>query len=121
MGNPVVHFELWSPEPDKTSAFYSEVFDWKVDYNTELTYWAIDTEGGKGGINGGMFKPHEGPLPAKLALYIQVDDIEAYLKKAEAHGAKTIVPPMEIPGIGRSAIFLDPEERAVGLFKPLGS
>ena len=121
MGNPVVHFELWSPDPDKASAFYSHVFDWNVNFNNELTYWVIDTQGGKDGINGGMFKPQDGPLPAKLSLYIQVDDVAAYLKKAEEHGAKTIVPPMEIPGVGTSAIFLDPEERAIGLFKPLES
>ncbi len=39
----------------------------------------------------------------------------------EAKGAKTIVPPMEIPGVGESAIFLDPEQRAIGFYKPLKS
>ncbi len=120
MGQPVVHFEFWSPEPEKTTAFYTDVFGWKINYNPELTYWLVETQG-EGGINGGMFKPHEGDLPAKLSLYIQVDDVDAYLKKAEANGGKTIVPPVEIPGVGWSAIFLDPEERAIGLFRPAGS
>lgn len=119
MPHPVVHFEFWSPDPGRATAFYQEVFGWKIQHAPELNYWPIDTESGSTGINGGMFKPQEGQLPAKLSVYIQVDDVQAALDRAEAAGAKTIVPPMEIPGIGWSAIFLDPEERAIGVYKPL--
>jgi predicted enzyme related to lactoylglutathione lyase len=30
MGRPVVHFEFWSPNPDRASAFCREVFDWNI-------------------------------------------------------------------------------------------
>ena len=118
MGNPIVHFELWSREPKKVADFYSEVFDWSVNYTDQLSYWLIDTLSGSG-INGGMFEPQEGALPAKLAFYVQVDDVEAAIEKATAAGAKVLVPATEIPQVGWSAILLDPEERAFGLFKPM--
>ena len=120
MSHPVVHFEFWSPDPDKLGTFYKDVFDWDIQHVEGLKYWPIQTRG-EGGIHGGMFKPEAGPLPAKLSLYIQVDDMEAALEKATSNGATTIVPPMEIPGVGWSAIFLDPEERAIGIYKPAES
>jgi predicted enzyme related to lactoylglutathione lyase len=125
VSHPIVHFELWSPNPEAASKFYSALFNWKINYTPQLSYWLIDTGatigagGSSGGVNGGMFKPQEGPMPAKLALYVAVDDIGTYIARAKAAGAKVLVPEMEIPGVGWSAILLDPEERAFGLFKPL--
>jgi predicted enzyme related to lactoylglutathione lyase len=125
MSHPIVHFELWSPNPEAASKFYSTLFGWKINYTPALSYWLIDTGaamgagGSAGGINGGMFKPEQGPLPAKLTFYIGVDDIGAYIRKAVEAGAKVLVPESEIPGVGWSAIVLDPDERAIGLFKPL--
>ena len=123
MSHPVVHFELWSPNPEAASKFYASVFDWKINYAPALSYWLIDTGAmiGGAGVNGGMFRPQQGPLPAKLTLYIGVDDVGAYVGKAQAAGARVLIPEMEIPGVGWSAVLLDPDERAIGLFKPLPS
>ena len=30
MGCPVVHWELWSEDPDKAAEFYGKVFDWEI-------------------------------------------------------------------------------------------
>jgi uncharacterized protein len=46
-----------------------------------------------------------------------VDDPQAYLKRAEALGGKTLVPPVEIP-TGTFAWFADPDGNAIGLWKP---
>jgi predicted enzyme related to lactoylglutathione lyase len=121
MSNPIVHFEMWSPDPARATQFYTSVFDWKINYTPQLSYWLVDAGefSGAGGINGGMFKPQPGELPAKIALYVQVDDVGAYIEKAKAAGAKVLVGETEIPGVGWSAILLDPEDRAFGLFKPL--
>lgn len=121
MSHPVVHFEFWSRNPEAASRFYSSVFDWRIDYAPQLSYWLIDTGAvlGGGGVNGGMFQPQAGSLPAKLALYVGVDDVGAYVDKAVAAGARVLVPETEIPGVGWSAVVLDPDQRAIGLFKPL--
>ncbi len=49
--------------------------------------------------------------------YVQVDDLQAYLNKAQSLGGKTLVPPVEIP-TGTFAWLSDPEGNTVGLWKP---
>ena len=51
MGRPVVHWELWSENPDKAAEFYQRVFDWNIQHIPDLKYHVVDTGGG--GINGG--------------------------------------------------------------------
>src|SRR5204863_4327092 len=91
MGNPVVHWELMSKEPQKVAAFYQKVFDWKVDHHPEINYRTVDTlaKGAMNGINGGIVKPdREGPWPGNMLFYILVDDLAAYRKKVVAAGGK---------------------------------
>jgi predicted enzyme related to lactoylglutathione lyase len=52
-------------------------------------------------------------------IYVQVEDLEEYLAKAESLGGKRIHEPQEIPGVGAWANFADPEGNVIGLFKPL--
>lgn len=56
MGNPVVHWELMSRQPEKLGEFCAKIFDWKVDHRPEFNYRIVET-GGQGGINGGIVKP----------------------------------------------------------------
>jgi predicted enzyme related to lactoylglutathione lyase len=53
-----------------------------------------------------------------VTFYAQVDDLAAYLAKAESLGGKTMLPPMPVPGVGSIAMFTDPENHIIGLFKP---
>ena len=57
MGNPVVHWELMSKEPQKVAAFYQRVFDWKVDHIPDINYRVVDTlaKSEMKGINGGTY------------------------------------------------------------------
>jgi len=52
-----------------------------------------------------------------LSVYVQVDDLQAYLDKAETLGGKTLVPPTEIPNTVTFAMFQDPEGNMIGLLK----
>lgn len=54
-----------------------------------------------------------------VTIYIQVEDLQASLDKAESLGGKTCVPPTVIPGgNGSFAMFLDPSGNCLGLYKP---
>lgn len=59
MGQPVVHWALWSEQPQQLGDFYEKAFGWTVKALPEM-YWLAET-GGLGGINGGIMKPKEGP------------------------------------------------------------
>ncbi len=99
MGQPVVHWELWSKDPERIGASYAKAFDWNVDHLSEIDYRLVDT-GGENGINGGIMTPKEGPWPGDMCLYIAVDDLSTHRKKLEAAGAKIIVERQEMPNVG---------------------
>lgn len=114
MGQPVVHFEVYGKDEKKLQEFYSKLFDWKVDANNPLNYGLVDT-GGERGINGGIAKAQPG-TPG-VTIYIEVDDLQAYLDRAVSMGSKVLVPVTEIPAVVTYALFSDPEGNAVGLVK----
>ena len=118
MGKPVVHWELWSKDPQKVSAFYAKVFDWNIKHIPQMNYHLVDT-GGKGGINGGIMKPQDGPCPGNMAFYIDVEDLAAYRKRIVDAGGKIVVEEMEVPGVGSFCLFADPDERVLGIWKQL--
>jgi hypothetical protein len=53
-----------------------------------------------------------------VTFYVQVDDLQKSLDKAQSLGANTVLPPTPIPGIGSCAMFADPNGVVIGLFKP---
>lgn len=113
MGQPVVHFEIGCRDSAKTQEFYAKLFGWKIQQAGPAAM--IDTEG-KGGINGHItslgHEPHN-----FVNVYVQVDDIEAYLAKAQELGGKRVVGPIDIP-TGSFAWMADVEGTMIGLFKP---
>jgi predicted enzyme related to lactoylglutathione lyase len=117
MGNPVVHWELMSREPQKVAAFYAKLFGWKVEHRPELNYRIVDTQAGSG-INGGIVKPdREEPWPGNMLFYIAVDDLAAYRRKVVEAGGKIHVEEQQVPGMGKFSLFTDPEGRLMGLWQ----
>jgi uncharacterized protein len=112
MSQPVVHFEIGCRDQAKTVAFFSELFDWKMQPAGPATM--INTGAGSG-IHGHLtslgHEPHQYTI-----FYVEVDDVQAYLDKAETLGGKILVPPVEIP-TGTFAWFADPGGNTIGLWK----
>jgi predicted enzyme related to lactoylglutathione lyase len=61
-------------------------------------------------------RPEFGPMP-RWAVYFAADDVDAKTEKAKSLGAEVMVPPQEIPNIGRFAIIRDPQGAIFSLFK----
>ncbi|MDH3215345.1 MAG: hypothetical protein OEN01_03525 [Candidatus Krumholzibacteria bacterium] len=81
-----------------------------------MNYRLVET-GGEGGINGGIMKPQEGPWPAKLALYVDVDDLDLYAEKIRDAGGKVVVDKMDVPGVGQLSLSEDPDGCVLGMWK----
>ena len=115
MPNPVVHFEIGCRNSEKTQGFFKQLFGWQVNVMGPAAM--IDT-GAKEGIQGHItslgHEPHN-----YVTVYVQVDDLQAYLKKAQSLGGKQIVPPTEVPGMGHFAWMSDPDGNIIGLWKPV--
>ena len=118
MGQPVVHWEFWSENPATIGDFYQTVFGWNIRAIPDLDYRLVEP-GGAGGINGGIMKPKAGPWPSKLALYIDVDDIDRFNERIRQAGGKILVEKVDVPGVGQLSLFEDPEGRVLGMWKQL--
>ena len=115
MPNPVVHWEIQSNTPEKSREFYTQLFGWHVDANNPYNYGIVDTQS-DGGINGGIGPTGDGG-PSRVTFYVQVDDLQALLDKAESLGAKTIMTPTQVTDDVTIALFSDLEGNAIGLLK----
>ncbi len=116
MGNPFVHVELHTQDPERAKKFYKELFDWKLQDVPEMNYTVIDV--GETGRGGGIMKS---PMPDALPQwvpYVLVDDVAASTGKANALGATVLQDTTEIPDIGWFSMLLDPTGAAFALFKP---
>jgi len=117
MGNPIMWFEVAGKDHEALKGFYSRLFDWKLTDMDTMPYTTIDA-GGEG-IPGGVGAAPEGH-PGHVTFYVQVDDIDAALTKAEGLGGKRAMGPMDLPNGGQIALFTDPEGHEVGLMTAMG-
>jgi uncharacterized protein len=110
MGNPVVHFEVVGSDGATLQQFYGDLFDWKISTDNPMDYGIVDN-GGEG-INGGVGQSPNGP---HVTWYVQVEDIDKALEKAESLGGKTVMPKEKIGDMVTLGLFTDPEGNLVGL------
>ena len=110
----IVHVEISAKDLAAASKFYAELFGWEIQPMPEMNYATFSP--GKEEVGGG-FNPVSEENPAGTVLvYIDTEDIEASLAKAESLGGKTLVPKTEIPGMGWFAVFSDLTGNSIGLY-----
>lgn len=114
MGAPVVHFEIMGGKGSELETFYRELFGWKIDSNNPMKYGVVETGVGLGGINGGVGPANDGIK--RVSIYARVEDLQTTLDRAERLGGKTVLPPTEVPGGPKLAMFADPAGNITGLF-----
>lgn len=104
--------ELQTSDMDGAIAFYSELFGWNIDVKPmDMGPYGIIMLGeyGIGGI-ASMAGPD---VPPHWGNYVTVDDADEASAKAAAAGGTVIVPPMDIPEVGRFSVFQDPQGAAI--------
>ena len=62
--------------------------------------------------------PEMGEVPPHWGVYFGVDDVDAAVEKAKSLGGNVLVPPQDIPEIGRFAVLQDPQTAVFAIFKP---
>lgn len=115
MGCPVVYFDIGCDDHEDTVRFYTELFGWNASSRGPSST-RLDTEA-EGGIPGAItslgHEPHQ-----YVMVYVQVDDLDGYLMRAETLGGETVIPPTEVEDEGAFAWMRDPEGNLVGLWRP---
>jgi predicted enzyme related to lactoylglutathione lyase len=109
--------ELTSKDPAASAAFYSAVGGFTVT-SMEMpemgTYHVLEAGGQpRAGI---MASPMPNAPHAWLP-YVAVASADATAEKAKRLGATPIVRPNDVPGVGRFAIFADPQGAPIGILQ----
>jgi predicted enzyme related to lactoylglutathione lyase len=115
MANPFTYSELHSKDEKKARAFYSSLFDWKLEpFDVPgRQYHMVDArEGHPGAITEELFEGVSGWLT-----YVQVDDCAKSTRKARELGAQIVRDCVEIPD-GIFSVLRDPAGAVVGIFQP---
>lgn len=113
----IVHVEIPAKDTQAASAFYNDLFGWKINHSQEMDYSMYQPESGPGG---GFVQAGDGSgytrKPGELLVYVSTDDIDATLAKAESLGATIVATKTEIPNTGWFGIFTDPSGNQIALY-----
>jgi predicted enzyme related to lactoylglutathione lyase len=110
--------ELLTSDEAGATKFYSAVFGWQTAAfpaaDVKYTIWK---QQGKG-LGGLMKRPMEA-IPPRWLSYVTVADVDSTAKKAGDAGGKVMMPPFDVPTVGRIAVIQDPQGAALGVIQPL--
>lgn len=110
--------ELLTTDVEGAKGFYGELLGWSfkgMDMGGGATYWLASV--GDKQVGGMMKKPDEVPMPSHWAGYVSVGDVDAAIASAIAAGGMSPMPAMDMPGVGRMGVILDPAGAVSWAFK----
>jgi predicted enzyme related to lactoylglutathione lyase len=85
--------------------------DWSIekDSSVGIPYNTIKTKAGQP-IGGIMPPPSNAPnMPPTWGVYITVENVDQTVEKAQELGGRILMPPIDIPTVGRFALLADPQ------------
>jgi predicted enzyme related to lactoylglutathione lyase len=120
MPNPIIRWQIVSPEPDAAARFYQRLFGWELSNANAMGYRELKTgTTSKAPVEGGIWPspPGQGPF---VQLFIDVADVDACVLKAQELGAKVIVPTSVLPDGDTMAVLSDPTGLPFGVCRLKG-
>ncbi len=115
-----MHSELIAKDPKGLRKFYVDLFGWQEEDYPESQY-TILRHGSGPGIDLAIGAAMPGLVPGPTT-YVAVGDVDAYVAELDGvSGVSVVQPPYDIDGMGRFAVFLDPEGNRIGLWKLPGN
>jgi predicted enzyme related to lactoylglutathione lyase len=117
-----VHFEIHSADPDRAQRFYENLFGWTFQSWGNGDYRLVTTGDQGRGINGGLVRrrgdpPRGGEPVTSWVCTVDVDDLDAFVARAEAEGGSIALPRMAVPGVGWLAYVKDTEGNILGMMQ----
>ncbi|PPD49768.1 MAG: glyoxalase [Methylobacter sp.] len=102
--------ELLTTDTESAKHFYGKLFNWTLEPApiTGLDYTLVKSGGEKRGGIMAIPPAVEGEPPC-WGVYVTVDDVEATAKLAVEMGGKVLMPPHDIPDVGRFSVLQDPQ------------
>lgn len=112
--------ELMTTDVKGAKAFYGDLFGWGMQkFEPGEMDYTMATLGGQE-IAGIMGIPEEAAgMPPSWGGYVTVADVDALLPRVTQLGGKILVPPHDIPNVGRFAVIQDPQGAMLSIIKYL--
>ena len=110
--------ELASNDTAAAGRFYEALLGWRSE--TQPVGSMMYTMFNQGPLPAaGMLQndPARGPMPSSWLVYFAVDDCDASAALGTSLGATLLVPPRDIPGVGRFAVMADPQGAAFAIIR----
>jgi uncharacterized protein len=110
--------ELVTGDEKAALAFYERVFGYThdtMDMGAQGQYYLLKT-GDK--MRGGLMRSPMPGTPPLWMPYVAVADCDATAAQAQDLGAQLIVPPTDIPNVGRFAALIDAQGACIAFMKP---
>lgn len=111
----VVWNELLTTDVENAGKFYTNLFGWGADVDKGGYTMFKNDDRGAGGMM--AISPDMGPIPSNWMVYFAVADCDKTAEKARALGAQVLVPPTEVPEIGKFSVMMDPQGAAFAVIK----
>jgi predicted enzyme related to lactoylglutathione lyase len=117
-----VWFDLRTTDVPRAKDFYSDVVGWKTTRwpGGDYEMWSAG-DAQVGGLEEEAPEERQAGLPPRWLAYIGASDVDATAKSAQELGGKVLVPPKDIPDVGRFAVLADPQGAEFAVFKPSGA
>ena len=110
--------ELMSPDPAKAAEFYGSLFGWKLEEMPMPNGTYRVAKLGETPIGGIMACP-DAAMPPMWGVYVTVDDVDESLAQCVSLGGAVLMPPMDVPTVGRMAALRDPQGAMFSIIKYL--
>ena len=109
--------ELATKDAESAGKFYSELLGWtlKTSEAGGVNYTEFSAAGRPLGGIFQMTAECGGDGPSHWSSYVAVDDVDASAKRVEELGGKVVMPPMDIPNVGRFCVINDPTGATISL------
>ena len=111
MNNRVDYFEIGSPNPEASKAFYSGMFGWQIGAPSGALYSSVD------GDAGGLWDTTALGGASWAIFYVHVDDVPDAIARAEELGA-TVALPLVDNGTIQFAHLIDPTGNRFAVWRP---
>lgn len=108
--------ELMTTDVDGAKAFYSKLFGWSFQELNAGDMPYTMAKAGESDAAGLVNIPEESAgMPPTWGAYVTVDDVDASAEQVWTLGGKVLMPPTDIPEVGRFCVIQDPQGATIAM------
>jgi len=110
--------DLFTSDPDKTVAFYNELFGWTAEAAGEEYGGYVNFSKDGSGVAGCMRNDGSAGMPDVWTVYLASDDATKTTETAVANGGQVYLEAMDVMELGSMAVVGDAGGAAIGVWEP---